>query len=236
MKSSNGKTISVYNPATDELVTDQVQVASDEDVDKAVAAAKTAFKTWRATPSAERAAIMLKFADLLEANTDKYAQLETINMGMSLLVSRMMTAMQIQSWRYYAGLVDKVPGETYNEDGDGLFKMITYHPLGVCAGISAWNATSLSIGMKVRMLSLSLWTRADPITRFPRLSPWGTRSCTSHRSGSAQLHLPRGSLQGSRLPPGRHQHALRRPIHRRKARVAHGRGQDRLYRLSGRRS
>ena len=132
-------------------MTDQIQVASSEDVDKAVAAAAAAFKTWRATPSSERAAIMLKYADLVEQNTEKIAQLETTNMGMPIMISRMIVGSHITSFRYYAGLADKVHGETYPEDGDGQLKMITYEPLGVCAGISAWNGTPMSMGWKVRL-------------------------------------------------------------------------------------
>lgn len=130
-------------------MTDQVQVASSEDVDRAVEAAAAAFKTWGTTPTSQRAAIMLRYADLLEQHSEKIAQIESINMGMPMMISRQMAAIQASSFRYYAGLADKVHGETYNEDGDGQFKMITYQPLGVCAGISAWNGTHLSIGWKV---------------------------------------------------------------------------------------
>ncbi|KAH8688454.1 aldehyde dehydrogenase [Ilyonectria robusta] len=147
--SSSGETISVYNPADNTLVTDKVQVASAEDVDKAVASAKEAFKTWRSTPSGQRAAVMNKYADLLEKHADQIALLETTNMGMPIVGSRMLVGAQAQSFRYYAGLVDKVHGETYTEDGDGLFKMVTYEPFGVCAGISAWNGTNLSVGWKI---------------------------------------------------------------------------------------
>ncbi|KAM5382490.1 hypothetical protein ACJZ2D_002494 [Fusarium nematophilum] len=147
--SSTGETITVYDPANGNLVTDQVQVAGREDVDKAVAAAKAAFKPWKATPSAERASIMLKYADLLEDKADELALIETTNMGMPISMSRLIVAAQASSFRYYAGLVDKVHGETYNEDGDGVLKMVTYEPLGVCAGISAWNGTHLSMGWKI---------------------------------------------------------------------------------------
>lgn len=133
-------------------MTDKVQVASAEDVDKAVASAKEAFKTWRSTPSGQRAAVMNKYADLLEKHADQIALLETTNMGMPIVGSRMLVGAQAQAFRYYAGLVDKVHGETYTEDGDGLFKMVTYEPFGVCAGISAWNGTNLSVGWKVCLI------------------------------------------------------------------------------------
>lgn len=160
VSSASGETISVYNPADDTLVTDKIQVAGPEDVDRAVASAKAAFKTWRSTPTAQRAAIMNKYADLVEKHADQLALLETTNMGAPVVLTRMLVESQVASFRYYAGLVDKVHGETYQEDGDGLFKMITYEPLGVCAGISAWNGTYLSIGWKVSRYDKTLANRS----------------------------------------------------------------------------
>lgn len=81
MPSSSGETISIYSPNDDSLVTDKVQVASEQDVDKAVAAAKKALPAWRDMAGHKRAAIMLKFADLLEKNVEKLAQLESAAMG-----------------------------------------------------------------------------------------------------------------------------------------------------------
>lgn len=63
--SSSGEKLSIYNPNDDSLVTDQVQAASEADVDKAVAAAKAAFPKWRDTAGYKRAAIMLKVCPLI---------------------------------------------------------------------------------------------------------------------------------------------------------------------------
>lgn len=79
--SSSGETLTIHSPNDDSLVTDKIQAASEADVDAAVAAAKAAFPQWRDTAGHKRAAIMLKFADLLEANVDKLAQLESVAMG-----------------------------------------------------------------------------------------------------------------------------------------------------------
>lgn len=69
--------MTIYNPNDDSVVSDKVQVASEADVDKAVAAAKAALPGWKATAGAKRGAIMLKFADLLEKNVDRIAKLES---------------------------------------------------------------------------------------------------------------------------------------------------------------
>lgn len=134
-------------------MTDQIQVASSEDVDKAVKAARAAFKTWRKTPSEKRAAIMLKYADLVEEHAEEWGRLQTTNVGAPSFVPSALIKVHAQCFRYYAGLVDKIHGETYNEDGDNLFKIISYEPLGVCAGISAWNGSPLSVGWKVSLSS-----------------------------------------------------------------------------------
>jgi aldehyde dehydrogenase (NAD+) len=126
-----------------------VQAASEQDVDKAVAAAKAAFKGWRSTPSGQRSAIMLKFADLVEKHTEEIAKLESFAMGHPISISKVLVQLQVAGWRYYAGLTDKIPGETYPVNGDGIFKMVNYEPLGVCAGIAAWNATQLFVAWKV---------------------------------------------------------------------------------------
>lgn len=95
---------------------------------------------------------MLKYADLVEKNIDKIAEIESVSMGAPISIAKALTAMQVQNFRYYAGLTDKIPGETYPENGDNVFKMVNYEPLGVCAGISAWNGTQLFVAWKVSIL------------------------------------------------------------------------------------
>lgn len=141
--------MTVYNPTDETLVSDQIQAASEADIDKAVAAAKAAFPTWKATSGEHRSAIMLKLADLIEKNADRIAKLESISVGQPIAVAKFAVKAGVACWRYYAGLTDKIPGETFPENGDGMFRMVNYEPLGVCAGISAWNATQLFHGFKV---------------------------------------------------------------------------------------
>lgn len=49
--------------------------------------------------------------------------------------------------RHYAGWTDKIPGEQYPEE-NGIYKIVQYEPIGVCAGIGAWNGTGLFFGFK----------------------------------------------------------------------------------------
>jgi aldehyde dehydrogenase (NAD+) len=147
--SSTGTTLTLHNPSDDSLVSDKIQVASEADVDAAVAAAKAALPGWRATSGAKRAACLLKLADLIEQNGPRLAKLESIAMGQPISVASAIMQMPVDSFRYYAGLADKISGESYPENADGLFKIVTYEPIGVCAGIAAWNATLVFTGWKV---------------------------------------------------------------------------------------
>ena len=92
---------------------------------------------------------MLKFADLLEANVDRLAKLESIAMGQPISVAKLMIKGPAALWRYYAGYAGKVSGETFPPDEDGTYKIVQYEPLGVCAGICAWNGTHVLAAWKM---------------------------------------------------------------------------------------
>jgi aldehyde dehydrogenase (NAD+) len=73
--SSTGEKLSIYSPTDDSLVSDHVQVASEADVDRAVAAARAAFPAWRDTAGHKRAKCMFKFAELLEREAGRLGEL-----------------------------------------------------------------------------------------------------------------------------------------------------------------
>lgn len=83
MTSKSGETLTIRNPYDDSIVTSNVHVAGQEDIDAAVAAAKAAFKSgpWSKFTGAQRSACMLKFADLAELNMERLALLESAAMG-----------------------------------------------------------------------------------------------------------------------------------------------------------
>jgi aldehyde dehydrogenase (NAD+) len=78
-----GETLTVRNPYNESIVTSEVQVAGSEDINVAVAAARTAWTTgpWSRFTGSQRAACMLKFADLVEKNMESLAYLETLAVG-----------------------------------------------------------------------------------------------------------------------------------------------------------
>lgn len=149
--SSTNTTFTIHNPTDNTVVSDVIQSASQQDVDDAVKAAKAALPAWKNLASSQRAAIINKFADLLEANADSIAKLETACMGQPINIARHLILDLIPVWRYYAGLAGNIAGEAYppDGDGDGRYKIVSYEPLGVCAGITAWNATHALTALKI---------------------------------------------------------------------------------------
>ncbi|KAH7057380.1 aldehyde dehydrogenase [Macrophomina phaseolina] len=142
---------SVYNPADESLVTDAVQVAGPEDVDAAVDGALKAFKSgpWRNYTAAQRAECMLKLADLIEEHAAELQKLETVAMGVPEALGPFVIKGAIDAWRYYAGWAGKIPGQTFPSENGGPFKIVTYEPLGVCAGISPWNGSHQMLAWKI---------------------------------------------------------------------------------------
>lgn len=114
-----------------------------------MAAARAAFPKWRDTKGWKRAACMLKFADLLERDMEKLAKLESQSMGQPMTIARAMIQRPIDLWRYYAGYAGKVAGQSFPPDEDGFYKIVQYEPLGVCAGICAWNGTHVLAAWKM---------------------------------------------------------------------------------------
>ncbi|KAF2733505.1 putative aldehyde dehydrogenase [Polyplosphaeria fusca] len=145
----SGETISVYNPHDESLVADNVQIAGQADVDAAVAAARAAFKgEWATWKPKQRSQVMRNFADLLDKRASEIAPLEAMSMGQPLSVVHMMLSMTADAFKYYSGWTDKIAGEQFPEE-DGIYNIVQYEPVGVCAGIGAWNGSAIFFGFKI---------------------------------------------------------------------------------------
>jgi aminomuconate-semialdehyde/2-hydroxymuconate-6-semialdehyde dehydrogenase len=110
-----------------------------EDVDRAVAAASDAFPAWSGAPVAERAALLRRLADLIDANRDRLAHLESVDQGKTLAQATDIEIPRAASnFRYFAGAIEAAPSEAHHMDG----KAINYtlrRPRGVAGCISPWN-------------------------------------------------------------------------------------------------
>lgn len=147
--SASGKTFPTINPATGQKIID-VQEGDKADIDKAVAAAREAFKIdseWRTMDASARGRLIYKFADLLERDTDYLASLETLDNGKPYADSLGDIGASVGCFRYYAGWADKIHGKTIPADGD-VFSFTRVEPVGVCGQIIPWNYPIMMIAWK----------------------------------------------------------------------------------------
>jgi betaine-aldehyde dehydrogenase len=110
------------------------------DVDRAVAAAKAAQVGWAAMSYGERSAVLMKFADALEAKSEKLAQLESQNAGKPMkLAAGGDIPFAIDNLRYFAAAVRKQEGTAAGEYVGGYTSMVRREPIGVVGAITPWN-------------------------------------------------------------------------------------------------
>jgi aldehyde dehydrogenase (NAD+) len=146
------KSFDTINPATGEVLT-KIATASDEDVDRAVTAARRAFEdrngAWRKLSASERGRMIWKLADLVEKNLDEFAELETLDNGKPIFESRYVDMpMVIDVLRYYAGWATKIHGETVNSF-ETAFTYTLREPVGVVGLIVPWNFPLLLTSWKL---------------------------------------------------------------------------------------
>ena len=135
----------IRNPANGELIGTVAQATHDE-VESAIAGSYAAFKgEWAQTTPAQKERILLRFADLIEEHGEEIAQLETLQSGKLLSLSRMIeVGWAAQFLRYYAGWATKISGQTLtpsvpSANGEKYTAMTMREPLGVVFGIIPWN-------------------------------------------------------------------------------------------------
>ncbi|KAF2790609.1 aldehyde dehydrogenase [Melanomma pulvis-pyrius CBS 109.77] len=144
----SSKKLTLNNPKDGSLIADDVALAGEQDVDAAVAAAEKAFPAWKKLGATERRNIMLKFADLIEKNTQEIAELSRISLGAPFKAfGAFEVGLCAEAFKYNAGYIDKFGGESWPQE-DGFLKIVRNEPLGVTAGIVPWNGPVGTIGLK----------------------------------------------------------------------------------------
>jgi betaine-aldehyde dehydrogenase len=134
---TSGQSFETINPATGQPLA-SIQVASAEDVDRAVGAARAAFGPWSQTSGAARGRILRRAADLLRARRDELARLEVLDTGKPIAEAMVVDVDSgADCIEYFAGLAASLHGE--HVDLGRAFVYTRREPLGVCAGIGAWN-------------------------------------------------------------------------------------------------
>ncbi|EPD6683780.1 aminobutyraldehyde dehydrogenase [Cronobacter sakazakii] len=134
-----GERLPVYNPATGEVLL-EIAEASPEQVDAAVKSADAAFEQWRLTTPKARAEALLKLADVIEANAQTFAQLESKNCGKPLhCVAGDEIPAVADVFRFFAGAARCLNGLAAGEYLAEHTSMIRRDPVGVVASIAPWN-------------------------------------------------------------------------------------------------
>lgn len=140
----------VINPATEEKLTDVVQ-ANEVDVGCAVYSARIAFTCgkWHDISARERGRYLYKIAQMLRRDLEEFATLETLNNGKPISETRNVDLpLAIDCFEYYAGLADKIEGETLPVNGQYLNYTLR-EPVGVVAQIIPWNFPLLMLAWKL---------------------------------------------------------------------------------------
>lgn len=133
-----GHRLPVINPHDGSVIT-EIAEGRQADIDLAVAAAKAAFPQWKAVAAAERGRLLLKLADALEANSEEFAQLESLNTGHPIKDSRFLDVPRTAAcFRYFGGMADKIQGDVMPVE-PGFLNYVVREPLGVVGAIVPWN-------------------------------------------------------------------------------------------------
>lgn len=118
-----------------------VPQASAEQVADAIAAARHAHDgVWSRTTGYERSKLMHRLADLLEANAQRMAIMESTDNGKAIRETHGQMFSAARAYRYFAGLADKLTGATIPLDLSDSFDFTRREPMGVCVLITAWNS------------------------------------------------------------------------------------------------
>jgi len=147
--SASGKTFETIHPATKEVIA-QVAEGDRDDIDLAVDAARSQFDggEWSKMDARDRGTLMTKLAELIEAEADELAALETLDNGKPISDSRAADIpLVIDCLRYYAGWADKIQGKTVPIRGD-FFCYTRREPVGVVGQIIPWNFPALMAAWK----------------------------------------------------------------------------------------
>ncbi len=150
------KSFESVDPSNGEVLA-KIPSASSDDVDKAVSAARKALSgPWSQMTPNERGKILWKIAELIEANIDELAELETLDQGKPLYVGRWAEIPgAAEQFRYFAGETTKIEGTTiptsinYQPEGKQIFAYTRKEPIGVVAAIVPWNSPLVLTAMKL---------------------------------------------------------------------------------------
>jgi len=143
-----GKYLDNIEPATGKAYS-QVADSTKQDVDLAVAAAEAAFVDWSKKPAAERSKILLRIADLIERDLEKFARAESIDTGKPLSLARSLDIPRaVANFRFFATAILHTESEAHITDGVA-FNYTLRQPRGIAGLISPWNLPLYLLSWKI---------------------------------------------------------------------------------------
>ncbi len=164
----SGKVQSHVYPANGRITCD-IALASTQDVDKAVRAARAAFPAWRALPGDKRRDLMLKMAALIEEHARELAELSTLENGSPIMVTPFIALDAAQKFRYFGGWADKIQGETISTWSAPAHNYVAYEPYGVIGAIIPWNGPLFAATM---VMTPALAAGNCVVVKAPELAPF----------------------------------------------------------------
>ncbi|MEI6892308.1 MAG: aldehyde dehydrogenase family protein [Pontiella sp.] len=202
VESISGATRDSINPANGEVLA-AVAEGAEADVDAAVGAAKEAFYEgpWGHTPAQERAALLYKLADLVDAHAEELAELEMRDNGKPLRESEYDVGDTSACLRYYAGLCTKPMGQTY-EVADPMQAMTVREPIGVVGLIVPWNYPLLMATWKIAPALAAgncIVFKPSEVTPLSAIRLFELIEEAGFPKGSASLVMGEGARVGARM-------------------------------------
>ncbi|PSW20542.1 aldehyde dehydrogenase [Photobacterium sanctipauli] len=147
---ASGKTFESLNPATEQAWA-TFPYADEQDVEQAVQSAHSTFLSpeWSSTTPAQRGKLLRRLGDLIAENKEQLAELESRDNGKLIRETLGQVGYLPEFFYYFAGLADKVEGETLALDKQDMFGYTVREPLGVIAGIIPWNSPLYLTAIKI---------------------------------------------------------------------------------------
>jgi betaine-aldehyde dehydrogenase len=138
--SADGRVSDRMSPSHGVLVS-QAALGGSLETNAAIAAARAAFDDgrWRDLSGKDRAAVLLRVADLIEANVDRLALLETLESGKPITQARGECGGAADLWRYAAALARTSTGDSHSTLGPDMLGLVLKEPIGVVSIITPWN-------------------------------------------------------------------------------------------------
>ena len=161
----------VINPATQQVLA-QVPFATDAEIDAAVAAAKEAYKTWKHTPLAARARIMLKLQALIREHMNRIAQTLSTEQGKTVADAEGDVFRGLEVVEHACSIGTLQMGEFAENVAGGVDTYTIRQPIGVCAGITPFNFPAMvplwTIPIALALGNSYVWKPSDktPLTAY----------------------------------------------------------------------